>query len=222
MSTDLGSRTLEIVDRLDKAYPDARLELDFTTPFELLIATILAAQCTDARVNQVTKSLFKKYPNPAAYLTVDISELEEDIRPTGFFRNKAKSIVACCRAVVEECNGELPRTLEELTKLPGVGRKTANIVLANAMGVPAIGVDTHTIRVPNRLGLVKTKDPDRIEAQLCELLPKEKWHRGNLLLQWHGRYTCQAKKPKCDQCVVYDLCEWEEKEASKTEFLSGN
>ncbi|MFQ5865250.1 MAG: endonuclease III [bacterium] len=215
MVKDLHKQALEIVERLDKTYPDAHLELDFTTPFELLMATILAAQCTDQRVNQVTKSLFKKYPNPAAYLAVDISELEEDIRPTGFFRNKAKSIVACCKALVEEYGGELPTTVEELTKLPGVGRKTANIVLANAMGIPAIGVDTHTFRVPNRMGLVNTKDPYKIELQLCELLPKESWHRGNLLLQWHGRYTCQAQKPKCDQCVVYDLCEWEEKESFK-------
>ncbi|MFQ5822995.1 MAG: endonuclease III [bacterium] len=215
MATDLRKRTLEIVDKLDKAYPNAHLELNFSSPFELLIATILAAQCTDERVNQVTKSLFKKYPNPAAYLMVDLSELEEDIRPTGFYRSKAKSIEACCKTLVEEFNGELPNTVEELTKLPGVGRKTANIVLSNAMGVPAIGVDTHTIRVPNRLGLVNIKDPDKIETRLCELLPKERWHRSNLLLQWHGRYTCQAKKPKCGQCVVYDLCEWEEKETFK-------
>jgi endonuclease-3 len=212
---DPRRHVLEIIDRLDTAYPDARLELDFTTPFELLIATILAAQCTDERVNKVTKSLFKKYPNPAAFLAVDISELEEDIRPTGFYRNKAKSIVACCKTVVEEYNGKLPNTVEELTKLPGVGRKTANIVLANAMGIPAIGVDTHTIRVPNRLGLVETKDPDKIEAQLCDMLPQERWHRSNLLLQWHGRYTCQAKKPKCGQCAVFDLCEWQEKELFK-------
>ncbi len=215
MSEDLRRRTLEIIERLDKAYPEARLELDFTTPFELLIATILAAQCTDERVNKVTKSLFKKYPDPAAYLAVDISELEEDIRPTGFFRNKAKSIVACCNAIVEQYGGKLPGTIEELTKLPGVGRKTANIVLANAMNIPAIGVDTHTIRVPNRLGLVDTKDPDKIEEKLCELLPREKWHRGNILLQWHGRYTCQAKKPKCGECVLYDLCEWEDREIFK-------
>jgi endonuclease-3 len=209
---NLRKRALEIIDRLDSAYPDARLELNFTTPFELLIATILAAQCTDERVNQVTKSLFKKYPNPAAFLAVAISELEEDIRPTGFYRNKAKSIVACCQKLVDEYHGELPETVEELTKLPGVGRKTANIVLANALGIPAIGVDTHTIRVPNRLGWVDTRNPDKIERQLCELLPKEKWHQANILLQWHGRYTCQAKKPKCDQCVVYDLCPWEDKE----------
>lgn len=215
MLENLRKRALEIINRLDSAYPDAHLELNFTTLFELLIATILAAQCTDERVNQVTKSLFKKYPNPAAFLAVDLSELEEDIRPTGFYRNKAKSIVACCQKLLEEYHSEPPKTVEEMTKLPGVGRKTANIVLANAMGVPAIGVDTHTIRVSNRLGWVDTKDPAKIETKLCELLPKEKWHRANILLQWHGRYTCQAKKPQCDQCVVYDLCPWEDKEIFK-------
>ncbi len=202
---------LEILERLDKAYPEARLELNFTTPFELLIATILAAQCTDERINKVTKNLFIKYAGPANYLAVDISELEEDIRSTGFYRNKAKSVVACCKTLIEEHNGEPPGTVEELTKLPGVGRKTANIVLANSMGIPAIGVDTHTVRVPNRLGLINTKAPDKIEAKLCELLPREKWHRSNLLIQWHGRYICQAKKPVCGQCVVYDLCPWPEK-----------
>ncbi|MFQ5709045.1 MAG: endonuclease III [bacterium] len=215
MTEDLRKGALEIVDRLDKAYPEAHLELDFSSPFELLIATILAAQCTDARVNQVTRSLFKKYPNPAVYLTIDIVELEEDIRPTGFYRNKAKSIVACCQRLVEDYDGKIPDTVAEMTKLPGVGRKTANIVLANAMGVPAIGVDTHVLRVANRLGWVNTKNPDKIEAQLCELLPENRWHRGNLVVQWHGRYTCQARQPKCAQCVVYDLCAWAEKDVYK-------
>ncbi|MFQ5769676.1 MAG: endonuclease III [bacterium] len=212
MSEDIRKRALEIVDRLDQAYPEAHLELNFSTPFELLIATILAAQCTDERVNKVTKSLFLKYPDPTKYITTDISELEEDIRPTGFYRNKAKSIVACCKALIEQYGDELPKTVEDLTELPGVGRKTANIVLSNAMGIPAIGVDTHTVRVPNRLGLVNSQNPDKIEKQLSELLPVEKWHRSNLVIQWHGRYTCQAKKPKCGQCVIFDLCPWPEKE----------
>lgn len=211
VTEELRQRTLEIIDRLDKAYPDAHLELNFSSPFELLIATILAAQCTDERVNQVTKTLFKKYPTPESYLAVDISELEEDIRPTGFYRNKAKNIVACCRKIVEDYDGKIPQSVEQLTSLPGVGRKTANIVLANAMGIPAIGVDTHTVRVPHRLGIVDTKNPDKIEAQLRYLLPKERWARANILLQWHGRYTCQAKKPKCGECLVYDLCQWEDK-----------
>lgn len=215
MAEDLRKRASGIINRLDSAYPNARLELDFINPFQLLIATILAAQCTDERVNQVTKYLFNKYPNPTSYLTADISEFEEDIRPTGFYRNKAKNIVACCKKLAEEYSGELPHTVEEMTKLPGVGRKTANIVLANAMGVPAIGVDTHTIRVPNRIGLVNTKDADKIESQLCELLPKEIWHKANILLQWHGRYTCQAKKPNCGKCVVFDTCQWQDKETFK-------
>ena len=212
MSKNPAQRLSEIVEELDKAYPEAHLELDFSTPFELLVATILAAQSTDARVNLVTKDLFKKYPNPKAYLEVDIEELQEDIRSTGFYRNKSKSIVNCCQMLINEFSGELPTTVEEMTRLPGVGRKTANIVLANAMGIPGIGVDTHTIRVPNRLGLVDSKKPDEIEAILCELLPREKWNRGNILIQWHGRYTCKAKNPDCHTCVVFDACPWQHKE----------
>ena len=212
MSSDLAQRAREIVDRLDKAYPEAHLELNFSNAFELLIATILAAQCTDERVNQVTKTLFKKYPTPEAFLAVPIEELEEDIRPTGFYRNKARGIRATCERLIKEYNGRVPDTVEELVKFPFVGRKTANIVLANAMGIPAIGVDTHVLRVSNRLGLANTKDPDKVEAALRELLPRERWHRATLVLQWHGRYTCQAKKPKCGSCVVFDLCPWPDKE----------
>lgn len=211
MSEDLRSRALETIKRLDEAYPDAHLELDFSTPFELLIATILAAQCTDAKVNQVTKSLFKKYRSAKDYLSVDVPELQQDLAGITFPRNKSKSIVKTCDLLVNEYNGQVPNTVEELVKLSGVGRKTANIVLANAMGVPAIGVDTHTIRVPNRLGWVDNQNPDKIEASLCALLPKDKWHRANILLQWHGRYTCKAKKPACGECVVFDLCQWPEK-----------
>lgn len=212
MAERLRERALEIVDRLDQAYPEARLELNFSSAFELLIATILAAQCTDAKVNQVTKTLFKKYPTPQSYLKADFSQLVNDLEGITFAGSKAKYIKKSCEMIINEFNGEVPNTVEKLTKLSGVGRKTANIVLANAMGIPAIGVDTHTIRVPNRLGLVDTDDPNKMEARLCEVLPKEKWHRANIVIQWHGRYTCQAKKPKCGQCVVFDLCEWSEKE----------
>lgn len=212
MSGNLRKRAEQIVDRLDQAYPEAHQELKFSSAFELLIATILAAQCTDAKVNQVTKNLFKKYPTPESYLKTDFSQLVKVLSGITFAGSKAKYIRKSCEMIINEFNGEVPNTVEKLTKLSGVGRKTANIVLANAMGIPAIGVDTHTIRVPNRLGLVDTDDPNKIEARLCELLPKEKWHRGNIVIQWHGRYTCIAKKPKCGGCVVADLCRWPEKE----------
>lgn len=208
----LRKRAVEIVNKLDTAYPEAHLELNFSTPFELLVATILAAQCTDAKVNQVTAELFQKYPGPEAFANKDTSEMREDLAGITFTGNKAKYLKKCSEILMEQHDGEVPASVEALVKLPGVGRKTANIVLANALGVPAIGVDTHTIRVPNRLGLVDTRNPDQIEARLCELLPKEKWQRGNIVIQWHGRYTCKAKKPNCGQCVVFDLCQWEDKE----------
>ena len=201
---------INIIDRLDTRYPEARLELESSSPFELLIATILAAQCTDAKVNEVTETLFRKYPGPQAYLAVELSDLQQDIRQITFYRNKAKGIIAACRILVEEYGGEVPDNVDALIKLPYVGRKTANIVLANALGKAAIGVDTHTIRVPNRLGWIDTDDPDRIEAFLCRMLPEHKWHRANILLQWHGRYTCKAKKPLCERCVVTDACTWYE------------
>ncbi|RMF62323.1 MAG: endonuclease III [Calditrichaeota bacterium] len=213
MSDDLRKLLLQVVDRLEKTYPDAHLELNYSNPFELLIATILAAQCTDAKVNQVTETLFKKYPDPAAFLAVDLAQLQEDIRALTFYRNKAKYIRACCELLVEKHGGKVPDRVEDLVKCPGVGRKTANIVLANAMGIPAIGVDTHTIRVPNRLGVVASKDPDEIERVLCDLLPRERWNRANILIQWHGRYTCTAKQPRCGECTVFDLCRWPDKES---------
>ncbi len=207
------SRAGEIIDRLAQAYPEAHLELKFSNPFELLVATILAAQCTDERVNQVTESLFKKYRSPEDFLQVPIEELEEDIRPTGFYRNKAKSVVQCCQTLVEKFGGRVPESLEDLTQLPGVGRKTANIVRGNAMGQQAIAVDTHVKRVSGRLGLARSKDADKIEIELSEVIPQEKWTRATLLLQWHGRYTCTARNPKCSDCVVFDLCEWPDKES---------
>lgn len=214
-SEHLAKRALAVVGKLDRAYPEAHLELNFSSPFELLIATILAAQCTDAKVNEVTRDLFKKYPDPAAFLTVDALELQQDIRSITFYRNKSKGIMAACEKLINDYQGEVPNTVEELTTLPYVGRKTANIVLSNALGIPAIGVDTHTLRVPNRLGLVRTQDPDKMEAGLCELLPKENWHRANIVIQWHGRYTCRAKKPDCGKCAVFDLCEWGDKNLFK-------
>lgn len=206
--SDLKRQALEAVECLDAAYPEARQELNFSSPFELLIATILAAQCTDVRVNEVTATLFKKYPDPQAFVSVAIEELQEDIRTISFYRNKSKGLKSACQLLLEEFDGQVPANAKSLIKLPYVGRKTANIVLANAMGIPAIGVDTHTIRVPNRLGWVDTDNPDKIEAALCDLLPKEKWHRANIVIQWHGRYTCTAKKPNCTECMIYHLCNW--------------
>ena len=203
---------VEIVARLDKAYPEARQELNFSNPFELLIATILAAQCTDVRVNEVTKTLFVKYPTPQAILAAQPGELQEDIRTISFYRNKAKGITAASSLLVEKHGGRVPSDAEQLVELPYVGRKTANIVLSNAMNIPAIGVDTHTMRVPNRLGLVSEQNPDKVERALCKLLPRDSWHRANIVLQWHGRYTCKAKKPLCADCAVFDLCAWPDKE----------
>lgn len=211
MSSELRKQALKTVDKLDKTYPEARQELDFSNAFELLIATILAAQCTDAKVNEVTKNLFRKYSNPAAYMTAGDDELRNDMAGITFAGSKAKYLKNCCKMLVNDFGGQVPNTVEELVKLQGVGRKTANIVLANAMGIPAIGVDTHTIRVPNRLGWVNTKNADKIEQTLCDLLPKEKWHRGNIVIQWHGRYTCKAKKPNCGKCAIFDLCNWQDK-----------
>lgn len=214
-------RALEILDRLEKAYPDARVELEYSSPFELLIATILAAQCTDQRVNQVTRSLFKKYRGPEDYLKVPQEELEEDIRPTGFFRNKAKAIRACCQKLVEEYGGEIPTDLEELASFPGVGRKTASIVLGNAAGQQTIAVDTHVKRVAQRLGFTDSANPLRIEEHLAELIPRDRWTRATNLLVFHGRYTCKARKPDCGRCPVVDLCASPDKRVEATSAEGG-
>ncbi|MBI2454528.1 MAG: endonuclease III [candidate division NC10 bacterium] len=199
------ARILEI---LAKTYPDARCELHFTTPLELLVATILSAQCTDARVNLVTPHLFKKYRSATAYAEADPAVFEQEIRTTGFFRSKARNIIACCQTLVRDFGGEVPRSMEELTRLPGVGRKTANIILYNAYGIPGFAVDTHVARVTNRLGLVHTEDPDTIEEQMCQVLPREAWGQATHLFIFHGRRTCQAKQPKCPQCALRSLCPW--------------
>lgn len=195
-----------IIDRLDAAYPDARVGLDFKTPFELLIATILSAQCTDDRVNIVTKSLFKKYRKPQDYLDVPQEELEIDIRSTGFFRNKARNVQGCSRILLERFAGVVPKTLEELTTLPGVGRKTANCVLSNCFSIPGITVDTHVKRISNLLGLVDTDDAVKIEFALMDLMPSEQWNRFDHVVITHGRRTCIARRPRCFECAVADLC----------------
>ena len=199
-------RANQILSRLKKEYPEVKIALNFGTPFQLLISTILSAQCTDERVNQVTKSLFKKYKKPEDYIAVSSRELEKDIFSTGFYRQKAKSIKNCCKILVEKFEGKVPEDFVELNSLPGVGRKTASVVAGNAFDIPAIAVDTHVIRLSNLLGFVKTKDPKKIEMKLKELFPEKDWINLGHYLMSHGRKICIARRPKCLSCVVGDLC----------------
>jgi len=191
---------------LTRLYPDANCALDHRSPLELLVATILSAQCTDARVNLVTPALFRRYPDAEAYANSDISELESYIRSTGFFRAKAKSIRACCRKIVEQHSGQVPDTLDELVQLPGVGRKTANVVLGDAFGIPGITVDTHVGRVSRRLGLTKNTDPLKVEQDLMKLLSAKNWVMFNHRMITHGRQLCTARKPDCDHCLLTSFC----------------
>ncbi|HEY2647472.1 MAG TPA: endonuclease III [Candidatus Acidoferrales bacterium] len=205
-------RVREILQKLDEAYPNVTCALEHQTAFHLLIATILSAQCTDERVNQVTKSLFAKYRTPRDFAIANPSELEKEIRPTGFFRNKTKSIMGASKKIVEEFGGEVPRTLDELLTLPGVARKTANVVLGTAFGI-AVGVvvDTHVIRLSNRLELSNNSDPKKIEQDLMAVIPPEKWILFSHQLIWHGRKVCQARKPRCAECTLEDLCHSKDK-----------
>ncbi len=196
----------EWIRKLEKAHPDAGLALDFSSPLELLVALILAAQCTDERVNKVTGTLFRQYRSAGAYAQAPQEEMEERVRPTGFYRNKAKAVRACCGELVDRFQGKVPGRVEDLVSLPGVGRKTANIVLGNAFGVPAIGVDTHVKRLSLRMGFSREKDPDRIEQDLVKLVPRKKWVRFSHLLQFHGRRVCKARKPLCASCPVEEIC----------------
>jgi endonuclease III len=197
----------EVVAGLKSEYPDARTELDWKNPLELLVATMLSAQTTDVQVNRVTQSLFAKYRTAEDYAHADPSELEEDVRPTGFYRNKARSLRNMADALVEEHGGEVPSTMQELVALPGVGRKTANVVLGNAFGVDeGIVVDTHVRRVSGRLGLTENKDPVKIEQDLMKVVPEEDWTVFSHLLILHGRRTCKARKPDCPNCVLNDIC----------------
>lgn len=196
----------EALGRLKKTYPAAAPALNFTTPFELLVATILSAQCTDKQVNVVTESLFEKYASPGDYLDAAPEELEADIFTTGFYRNKAANIRKCCRALIALHGGEVPSGMEELTDLAGVGRKTANVVRGNAFGIPGIAVDTHVKRLSGLLGFTKHTDPDRIESDLVEIVPEPDWTGLGHLLAAHGRKTCVARRPKCGECVLSDLC----------------
>ncbi len=196
----------KIFDALKKEYPEVKSALNFKTPFQLLIATILSAQCTDERVNIVTKTLFKKYKKPQDFIDVNTAELEKDIYSTGFYRQKAKSIRQCCQALLQDHKGKVPADFEALNKLPGVGRKTASVVAGNAFGIPAIAVDTHVKRLSNLLGFIDSSDPEKIEYKLKELLPEEDWVKASHLLAAHGRNICVARRPKCLQCTVGTLC----------------
>jgi len=198
----------EIIKILSKTIPDSQIALRFSNPLELLIATILSAQCTDVKVNQVTAELFKKYRTAKSYAESNLPELEAHIRPTGFYRNKAKSIQKCCQELVVRFGGEVPRTLEDLVTLAGVGRKTANVILGNAFEVPGIAVDTHVQRVSHRIGLTRNEDPVKIEFDLMEIVPKNEWTHFSNLLIWHGRRTCGARKPLCEECPIRKLCDF--------------
>lgn len=201
------ARVRKILQGLDEAYPAATCALHHDNPFELLISTILSAQCTDVRVNEVTKTLFPKYPNPKAFAYADPNELQQDIRPTGFFRNKTKSIMGASKKIIEEFHGEVPRTMEEILTLPGVARKTANVVLGTAFGISSgVVVDTHVQRLSERLDLTKNTDPKKIEQDLMQIIPQEKWILFSHQLIWHGRRVCQARKPKCLECNLEPVC----------------
>ena len=197
-------RKIKILQSLEESYPDAGPELHFTNPYETLVATILSAQCTDKQVNKVTPAVFERFPDANAMAGASVEELYPLVKSCGF-KTKAGNIIAACRIISEEYGGQVPDEMDKLTALPGVGRKTANVVLSNAFGIPAFGVDTHVFRVSNRLGLCNADTPEKTEAQMTKLIPKEKWGRAHHWLIWHGRRVCKAQKPMCDMC---SMCEW--------------
>jgi endonuclease III len=204
--TQAAERVREILPTLEKTYPGARTALNFKNPLELLIATILSAQCTDVRVNIVTKEVFKKYKSAADWAKADIKEIESDIKSTGFYHNKATSIKSACAEIIERFDSRVPDTMEELVTLPGVGRKTANVVLGNAFGMPAIACDTHVIRLSRRLQLSENSDPVKLEFDLAEIVPKKSWTLFSHLLIFHGRNVCKARKPDCENCQISKYC----------------
>ena len=200
-------RVAAILAKLDEAYPNATCELKHENAFQLLISTILSAQCTDVRVNQVAETLYKKYPDAKAFAYATPSELEQDIRPTGFFRNKTKSVMGASKAILEKFGGQVPRTMEEILTLPGVARKTGNVVLGTAYGIASgVVVDTHVLRLSNRLDLSRNEDPKKVEQDLVKIIPQEKWIQFSHQLIWHGRRICHARKPKCVECNMESLC----------------
>ena len=203
----MKKRTLQILDILDEQYgTEYRCYLNYETPWQLLIATMLSAQCTDARVNIVTESLFKKYPSASAFASADLKELEQDIKPTGFYHNKAKNIISCMKDIVDKYDGEVPKSLEELTSLAGVGRKTANVIRGNIYHEPSVVVDTHVKRISNRLGLTKNQDPEKIEQDLMKELPKDHWILYNIQIITFGRTICTARSPRCEECFLQKYC----------------
>jgi endonuclease III len=206
MSKNEKERVKKIFSLLKKEYPVVKSALEFTNAFELLIATILSAQSTDVQINKITPKLFKKYKSPRDYVNVPNEELENDIHSSGFFRAKVRSIKNSCTVLIDKYNGKMPKTFEELNSLPGVGRKTASVVVGNAYGIPAIAVDTHVKRLSNLLGFIKSDDPEKIEIKLKELLPEKDWVNSSHLIIAHGRKICVARRPKCRECVLGDLC----------------
>jgi len=201
------ARVAAILAKLEEAYPDAVCELQHENAFQLLVSTILSAQCTDVRVNQVTETLYRKYRDPQAFAYATPIELEQEIRPTGFFRNKTKSVMGASKAILERFAGEVPRTMEEILTLPGVARKTANVVLGTAYGIPSgVVVDTHVQRIANRLDLTRNEDPKKIEQDLMHVIPQDRWIKFSHQIIWHGRRICQARKPKCVECNLESLC----------------
>ena len=211
----------KVFDILKTQYPKVKPALEYSNPFELLISTILSAQCTDERVNIVTEKLFKKYRLPIDFINVDIEVLEKDIFSTGFYRQKARSIKACCEALVKNHNSKVPADFNELVKLPGVGRKTASVIAGNAFGIPAIAVDTHVKRLSNLLGFINSQNPDKIEMRLKELLPENYWTNSSHWLATHGRKICIANRPKCNDCVLAELCPSYSPELNKTKKNNG-
>jgi len=207
----ITERTVAILETLDSLYPQVQPQLLYRNPFELLVATILSAQCTDNQVNRVTPGLFKRMRTPHDFAKTPVAEIEGLVRPTGFYRNKARNIKGCCDALIERHGGQVPRTLEELVALPGVGRKTANVVLGAAFDTPGVVVDTHVGRISGRLGLTKHKDPKKIELDLMRLIPRLEWSDFSLRLIFFGRETCSARKPKCPICPLYHLCPYPHK-----------
>lgn len=204
----MKKRTKEILDTLKELYPDAKCELEHSSPFQLLVATILSAQTTDKKVNEVTETLFRDYPDLDSFLTLSINELEERIKQIGLYRNKAKNIMIMCNQLKNNFNGEVPKTMEEIVTLAGAGRKTANVVLSNAFGVPSIAVDTHVFRVSNRLGIADSENVLEVEKQLQKELPKKEWSLAHHLLIFHGRRCCTARNPKCVECSLQSRCKY--------------
>lgn len=202
----------KIVELLLKKYPHPQIALYFSNPLELLVATILSARCTDVKVNKVTSELFKRYKTPEDYAGTDIRKFEQEISSITYYKNKAKMIIDCCKKLIKEFHGKIPQTMEELITLPAVGRKTANVILGSAFGKQAIPVDTHVLRVSNRLGLAHSNNPEKVEQELMNQVPQDKWTTFSLALILHGRETCIAVKPKCSECVLCKECEWEEKQ----------